>query len=268
MAAPYTYGTAIAKVQTEMNDPDGDQFTADIVGDFINEGQRRLADESGCLTYSAVIDIVSGQAEYDLSALDPECVEVVSVWLPLSAADTDEYPLEQISLEELRRDFPKYRTESGWPKRYMRWNTGLPGIRLHPTPDSDQQAQVAAGLVIPSGLYGGVVGINGLDLADATALYGATIAMAFKVGALRVDYRRSVAAMSAAGDAFTIRPQHQEAVIAYACWRCCRMKVLIAQADKADSYWSDWLAGVKAATTITGANFQRTPPKTKRVENF
>jgi len=262
-ATSYTRSTASAAIGTEMQDEPATHYTATIKHGLINQAMAQVAEDTQCRRATTTITVNAGQAEYSLTSVSPRIIDVLRVALPPNENSTDEQLLQFVTMEDLDAYDLQWRSQTGSPTAYMRWGQGFNSIRLYPEPDSTYTAIADASAATFSGLYGGIINVEGLTDTEFDALYGGAIDAAYKYGSLRIDYVAQSTDLSGDSDSLEtvggIPAQYQDAVIWHACARACELSVPIAQQQKAAVYWAKYAAEIRKANELTANSFQSKP---------
>lgn len=113
----------IEKVQSIFGDTSEAQITSAEITDWLNEGQRNLARETGYIAQHSETSVIEGQRAYDLPG-DTVIVERVEL---------DRKRMPQTTLQELDKDDDYSSDRLGDPDRFFTWGNL---IYLYPTPSS------------------------------------------------------------------------------------------------------------------------------------
>lgn len=273
-AASYTLATLRTELLQEVQDESGTHYTATVIKQRINNRMADFLNRVRCRRYSWTIDLVANQAEYDLSSLSPRCLEPIDVACSQSAGSTDLFSLPRLEVTELDEHYGEWRTEpASWPRVFSRSLQGPHKILLHPRPQSSQQVQVQNGTNVTSSLYGTIVNVSGLTAAQATSLYGVTVAVQFLCGALRIDGIASSTDLTNDSDSLEtvggIPVQWQPAIKAGVLADLYGdLSVPIAQVQKAAQYEAEYEAFVSQALSKTLVSFQGRPAKAGKARFF
>jgi len=260
--------TLRSNVLTELQDEGGIYFSPVVVKNLLNEGQRVFCRQTRILRASKTLNVVAGTAEYDLSTLVPEVMEVLAVACPQSAAITSPIALRYMTWEELEAQDTLWRTRTGNPRAYMRYQEGPLKVRLYPIPDMSYNALIGAPPVAFDGAYGIIGSATNLTDAQWTSAYGMVSSTGVIYGALTVDYVAAPIDMAAITDEPTVPPEFHEALYWYAVARCCEMDVSISQANKAQGYWAKFAEHVQRAQRYAAGGYQNKPPRSVSVREF
>jgi hypothetical protein len=111
----------ISTVQNLFGDTSEAQITPAEIIDWLNEGQRRIARDTGWISERAETDVIAGQRGYELP---PDIITMER--LELDGAKLPRTTLQMIDNEE-----PIHTTKEGAPTKYYIWGNTL---YLYPTP--------------------------------------------------------------------------------------------------------------------------------------
>lgn len=111
----------ITTVQNLFGDTSEAQITITEIIDWLNEGQRKIARETGWISEHAETDVIAGQRGYDLP---PDIVI-------MERLELDGRKLPRVTLQMIDNEEPTHTIKEGGPEKYYIWGNIL---YLYPTP--------------------------------------------------------------------------------------------------------------------------------------
>lgn len=224
---------------------------------YLNEGAHQFCRETRILRTTTTIQVAGGDFTPSIASVTPKILEVLKVWW-------DGEELDMVTEQWLQANFRNYLTDQGTPKRYVRFDTGFPEIRLHPGP-TDTLATSVVGGAFASSPYGVITNITGLGTAAATSAYGTTTNVAYLAAGMRVDYVADCADMTTSGSSPDFDPQFHLATYYYAMKSFHkRYDIPIAEPEKIAEFEGLWANEVSKAIRLVSSEFQKQPAMARR----